>query len=341
MYVRSGITVQNVFWDSWRVVLISAVWAVMLVYLREIQGYTFLAVPTLPVTTIGVMVSFYLGFKNNSAYDRWWEARKIWGAIVNDSRTWANHALNLVSPSGEAGDPTAGILVHRHLAWVNALAYQLRKTSRLKEGTHRRSFDHRLAEASNLPTASPVCYERHLPEWEAEEIRPLANPATHIVRKQGAHLQELLRQDRLDNNRMVEMMQVLGRLYDSQGKCERIKNTVFPWQVTFFGRLFTWVFILLLPLALVDTFEKEIEVQDLGGLLAHEYVFTMVPFSVLIAWLFFIFEKVGESCEDPFEGGTTDTPVTALTRTIEIDLQQMLGEPDIPERITPIDGVLY
>lgn len=341
MYVRNGITAASVFWDSWRVLLISGAWSTLVVYLHEIRGVEAIAAPVLPVTTIGIVVSFYLGFKNNSAYARWWEGRKIWGAIVNDSRTWGNQALHLVSPADQPGDTTAHILIHRHLAWVNALALQLRKRSRLQVGRHQRTFDHRLPYVSELPTASPACYEGHLPEKEAGAIRALVNPATHIVRHQGAHLQALLHQGRLDNNRMVEMMQVLGRLYDWQGKCERIKNTVFPWQVTFFGRMFTWIFILLLPLAFVDIFEKETREHQLSGLLSHEYMFTMVPFSMLIAWLFFIFEKVGESCEDPFEWGTTDVSIAALARTIEIDLQQMLGEEDIPAPAAPIEGVLY
>lgn len=342
MHLRNGITSKHLFWDSWPLLLISGAWSALVTYLFEIRGYEAIAVPTLPVATIGIVVSLYLGFKSKSAYDRWWEARQIWGQVVNDSRTFANQALNLISRPDGAEDP-APVLVHRHLAWVNALAYQLRKKSRLKVGPHQRVFDYRIEDTSTLPTASPAAYERHLAEGEAEEIRHLANPATHILRLQGAHLHVLMRRGQLENNRIVAMMRVVGQLYDCQGKCERIKNTPFPRQITFFGLVFTWIFILLLPLAFVDPFAEQAE-KAMGGkeiVSFHVYMLAMVPFSMVVAWIFFMLEKVSESCEDPFEWGTTDVPIAALTRTIEIDLLQMLGESAVPEPLLPRQGVLY
>jgi len=136
-------------------------------------------------------------------------------------------------------------------------------------------------------------------------------------------------------------MQLISQLYDCQGKCERIKNTPFPQQITYFGRLFTWVFIFLLPLAYVDYFTAHADAENLTGLVAIEYVLTMVPFVTLISWLFFLLEKVSESCEDPFEWGSTDVPIAAIRRTIEIDLLEMVGETFVPKPVQAIRGIMF
>jgi len=340
MYLRQGISAKSLFWDSWRVVVIAAVWSAAVVYFHYVAKWQALALPPLTVTTIGVAVSLYLGFKTTQAYSRWWEARQIWGSIVNDSRTWANHALTLIDPA----EPPAGDrarLIRRHLAWVNALAYQLRARSKLTVSDRHHIFDYRYGDGTDLSTGTPECYRRHLTKAEYDRVEPKANTATQIALLQGEALQGLRRAERLDDNRMVEMSQVLARFYDSQGKCERIKNTQFPWAITLFGRIFTWIYIVLLPVAFVDSFEQEMLAHDLDGVIQVEYMFAMVPFTTLISWFFYMWEKISESCEDPFEGGTSDIPISALTRTIEIDLLQMIDADDVPEPAKPVAGVLY
>lgn len=338
MYVRHGINSRHIARDSWHVVVASTIWSSFVVLMFEVVGFRSIAIPIEPVTTIGIVVSLYLGFKSASAYDRWWEARKVWGSIVNDSRIWANDALTFVTGAGPA---EARTLVLRHLAWVNALAYQLRKNTRLKAADHQHIFDRRLNDITRFSVGNKDCYRHYLTPEEVEEISQYANPAVHIIRKQGVHVQALLNSGAIDNNRVVGMAEVLGRFYDSQGMCERIKNAPFPRQITHFGRLFTYVFIVLMPFALLDAFATE--AQEIGGDTKglKEYMFALVPFTVLISWLFYMMEKVSESCEDPFEWGTTDVPIAAITRTIEIDLLQMLGDTDLPQPVEPLNGVLY
>ncbi|MCP4327688.1 MAG: hypothetical protein GY791_04530 [Alphaproteobacteria bacterium] len=342
MYVRSGITAKHLFRDSWLFLVFAALWASLVVYVHEILGLKFVAIPLLPVTTVGIAVSLYLGFKSNSAYDRWWEARQLFGLIVNYSRAWASAAQNLIYAPDKEVDPTVQReLIRRHLAWVNALAYQLRKTGRLKESHVTHLFDHRKVFDDPAFHQDPESYRRYLSPAEVEEMERYANPATHILNRQAKRLRELAQDGFLDSYRLVEMMGLLTEFHNYQGKCERLKNTPFPRQVANFGLMFTWVFILLLPLAFVDTFEAELTIHRLSGLLGHEYMFTMVPFTVLISWVFFIMEKVSDSTEDPFEGGATDVPISAITRTIEIDLLQMAGDEEVPPPLQPIDGVLY
>ena len=344
MYVQKGINFRHVFRDSLFLLTFALFLAMFVDYVHDVLGYSALALPTLPVTTIGVVVSLYLGFKTTSAYNRWWEARKIWGSIVNDSRTWAQHCLNVLDlPDGEDGKPSpeARQLIRQHLAWVNALSYQLRKSSRLKISKYQGVFDNRIDTSKLLSTSTPDRYQSFLSPDQVAAVSDKVNPAVHIVCLQGKILKQLRLQGHLDDNRFVEMSQVLARLYDNQGKCERIKNTPFPRQITYFGRVFTWVFIVLLPFAFVEAFEKLTEIHHFDEKLSHEYMLILIPFNMMISWVFYLLEKVSDSCEDPFEGGATDVPISHLTRVIETDLLQMIGETDIPKPYQPHDGVLY
>ncbi|MCP4385487.1 MAG: hypothetical protein GY798_29415 [Hyphomicrobiales bacterium] len=343
MYVRRGINARDLLADSWVFLVGATVWALLIAYLNAVREYPFIAIPIAPVTTIGIAVSLYLGFKSTSAYNRWWEARKIWGDIINRSRDWGNSVYNLMIMS-EDGQPDQAIraeLISRHLAWVNALAYQLRDRSRLKTTDANRVFGHRRRFDESQFHQSRETYRLHLGAEEAAEIEANANVATHILRRQGDRLRELAEAGILDSYRHVAMMTMLGAFYDAQGKCERIKNTPFPRQVANFGLVFTWIFIFLLPLAFVDVFGQETVSHHFSRILTLEYMLVMVPFTVLISWVFFIMEKVSDSTEDPFEGGVTDVPISSLCRVIEIDLKQMMMAEEVPEPLKPVDGVLY
>ncbi len=346
MYVQRQISFRHLFNDSWRLVLLTAIWAMIVVYCHEILGLVIFSVPVVPVSTVGIAVSFYLGFKSTSAYGRWWEARKIWGAIVNDSRIWGNEVFALIFAHDEKVDKqldpkVRAELIHRHLAWINAMAHQLRQRSRLKDSQVTRIFDHRLVVEGVEYHHLPESYQRFLSESEREEMAAKENPATHILRRQGDRLRELAQAGFLDDNRLVQMVSTLNAFYTYQGQCERIKNTPFPRQVANFGQIFTWLFIFLLPLAFVEIFGTAAENHDLESLLQSQYMITLVPFTVLVSWVFFIMEKVSDNTEDPFEGGVTDVPISSLCRVIEVDLKQMLDDPDIPQRQAAVDGVIY
>jgi len=126
------------------------------------------------------------------------------------------------------------------------------------------------------------------------------------------------------------MMATIRDFYQEQGRAERIKNTPFPRQYAYFSKVFTWIFVLLLPLAMVNEFEK----------LGEGFLWLTIPFSTVISWVFMTMEIVGDSSEDPFENFINDVPMTALCRNIEIDLREMLGETELPPRMLPVDGIL-
>lgn len=324
------------------IVLLSAAWAGVVFVLYAHAGMRFLRVPFLPIATIGTAVAFYVGFKNNASYERFWEGRKVWGGIVNASRTWATSVMSYVDP-GDDAERTAQTrrrLIHRQLAWINALRLQLRKQSRFFDKparpTRRRLENH--AEVMRNDWDKEIA-----PFLDAEEFTELsarANPATHILTRQATDIAQLQRENRLDLFRQLDLMGVIEELYGLQGKCERIKNTPFPRQYAEFSRYFTRVFIFLIPFGMIDVFADSID--DAKTML--DTVFAIVPMlfaSGLITWVFTTMEGIGDASEDPFERSMNDVPMNALCRTIEIDLREMLGETELPEKEPAVDNLLY
>jgi len=184
-------------------------------------------------------------------------------------------------------------------------------------------------------------YHEFLEQEECSAAEKFHNPPYFLMLQQAKDLRNLADVGILNPVRHTAMIELLGRLTASYGACERIKFTPFPRQVTLFGRLFTWILVVMLPLAFLDVFEKEAILYDLGAYLTRGYVFALTPFAVLISWIFLMMEKVSESHEDPFEGGVNDVPLSAVLRLIEIDVKQALEHEDIPEPLQPVDDTLY
>ncbi|MCA9655756.1 MAG: hypothetical protein H6712_08290 [Myxococcales bacterium] len=318
-------------------------WAAFVYALHAYAGLGFLRVPFLPISTIGTAVAFYVGFKNNSAYERFWEGRKIWGGIVNASRTWANNVLSYVDVGDEEGEPgrsTRRELVHRQLAWINALRLQLRRRSRFEDAPARSTRRRLGRHGSHMRNDWEQELRPFLSAEELAEVSRNANPASHLLLTQGRRLAGLVKAQRLDLFHQISMMEIVRELYDLQGKCERIKATPFPRQYAEYSRVFTRAFTFLVPFGLLDVFADHVE-ASMTTLQTLAPIIPMVIASGLIAWVFTTMEVIGDASEDPFERSMNDVPMNALCRTIEIDLRQMLGETELPEPEPPVDGILY
>ena len=309
MYVRKNIHWRVIWAYSWRDVLIITLYDTLAAILYGPLHIHVLDVPWQLVSIVGVAVSFYVGFKNSSAYSRFSEARTLWGGIVNRSRSWAwqvlanNHAAE--APGSYA--LWQHELVDRQIAWVNALRLHLRRQPELWE-------------TEVAPFLSGL---------EATAVRRQANPPAQLLLAQAHALREVGKHfNGLQQNSLIDELRELTSL---QGGCERIKTTPFPRQYAFSSQVFVWIFAALLPLGLFGEFNK----------LGHGNFWYTVPFSVLVSWVFITIELVGHISENPFENRMNDVPMSALCRTIEIDLRQMLGETGLPSPIQPIDGVLY
>lgn len=242
-----------------------------------------IAIPTI----IGTVISLLLAFKSNQAYDRWWEARMIWGAIVNDSRTLLRQVIGFYKDpdfSVEANEFKESF-AKRQAAWCYSLGQALRGKDPLKP-------------IKNLLTADEFRYvskHKHVPN----AILILHSRALKIAQEKG----------KINRYQQVEIDNTLTRLCDSMGKCERIKNTVFPTTYSLYIRFTLCLFIMLLPFGLTN----------LVGWL-------QIPLVTTIAAAFFLVEKMAIHLQDPFENRPTDTPVTTISTAIEKNLIQMVNE---------------
>lgn len=337
MYTRRSVRLGLIAQFAWWIVLLSGTWAAIVVAAHGIlipRGVD-CSLPIAPLGTIGVAVAFYVGFKNSQSYDRFWEARKIWGGIVNVSRAWANQVLSFISShhSSEAVDESVvkqvqRSMIYRHIAWINVMRFQLRRKTPWAY-VPKRSAKKYMQETDI--EAMKIQITELLAEEERQTICAQANAATQLLRWQSEELKRAIEKDHLiEEFRLMGMMELITEMYALQGKCERIKNTPFPRQYAHFSGVFVLIFSVLLPFGIVG------ELADRGT----PMVWLTVPISVVISWIFWTMESVGDSSEDPFENFINDVPMSALCRTVEIDLRQMLGETDVPEPLQPQNDIL-
>ncbi len=333
MYVKRNISWNILIRYSWKNLIFFSLWALAIFSVYLFLGWKHIDIPFQPLSIIGIAVAFYIGFKNSQSYDRFWEGRKIWGGIVNYSRTWAINVLSYIENDPEA----QRILIYRHLAWINALRIQLRQPSSfsIKENRAVEKIFDRHGERN------PVCsgLDSFLSPEEDADLENRKNVATHLIKNQGLHLKKLLNEEKITEFDKQIFHNNLEEMYNLQGKCERIKNTPFPRQYAYFSTLFTWLFVLLLPFGLLNVFENQLlEIRPTN---IWWFMSLMIFFSVLISWIFTSMEKIGSNSEDPFEGRINDVPMTALCRTIEIDLRDMLNEDNLPDKVQAKDNILY
>lgn len=338
MYIKRNIGWGTILRYGWKNILFFTTYATAIFILYDVLKLRFIGIPFQPLSVIGIAVAFYIGFKNSQSYDRFWEGRKIWGGIVNYSRTWTIQVLSFVnSDDVEFNSRMHQQLVFRHIAWINALRVQLRqpKSWAIKENRMvEKVFDKHDERNSSCNEA-----HKYVSLKEFSDLKNRVNPATHLVKNQALDVTQLRRDDIIDGFQEDQLQSILEEFYNLQGKCERIKNTPFPRQYGYFSKLFTWIFVLLIPFGLLDVFEDD--ATAIGSDLINWYMFLMIPFSVLISWIFTTMEIIGDNSEDPFEGRINDVPMTALCKTIEIDLRDMLNEKELPEPVQPKDNILY
>ncbi len=307
--------------------------------LFQLLHWKWLAIPWLPIAMIGTAVAFIVSFKNNASYDRMWEARKTWGALINASRAWGimvndyvtnRHALTPLLKSELKAIQQQ--LIYRHLAWLTALRYQLREP-RLWESlskAHNAEYrDSHYAVPEHTDQIADVIAP-HLSEAECTYLSSKKNKASQIIRLQSRQLRTLLEQGLIEDFRHMELEKLLLEFYNQQGVCERIKNTPYPRQFASLNLFFVRLFMFMVPFGMLQEF------QQLGGHL----IWLNIPFSALVCWVFHTMEKIGEVTENPFEGGPNDVPMNALTRNIEIDLKEMLDETDIAPALQPVNNIL-
>lgn len=290
-----------------------------------------LVIPWVAIALVGTATAFIIGFKNTQTYNRLWEARQIWGSIINTSRSWGIFVKDMI----QTDEKETQTLVYRHLAWLTALRYQLREPRVWENMTLKSNIEY--SSFYKIPEKQMSLEEAlkdFLNEKDLQHILNKRNRATHIIALQSAHLKQLKEQGKLSELNFIELEQLLVTLYDHQGKSERIKNFPYPRQFATVNQMFIRLFVSILPFGILHEFGK------LSELFGSWFVWLTIPCSVVVAFVFHLMERIGESTENPFEGGANDVPITNICRTIEIDLKEMLNEENIPAPTTPENNIL-
>ncbi len=272
-----------------------------------------------------------------------WEARKTWGGIINDSRSWGMMVDAYISdsflPEHSNIDELTAIkkrLIYRHIAWLYAHRSQLLVTTEWEtphENTESKSISYQQKQFGiGLVDDEITRTELKLFLEKSEHDRLIAhvNTATQIINEQSRDLANLRKQDIIDDFRHVELENVLRTFYELQGKNERIKKFPLPRQFALMSRIFVGIFILLLPFSMIPELMK---IDDWA-------LWLSIPLSALIGWVYVMMEVVGENTANPFQGLVYDIPMMSLCRVIEIDLREMLGETDLPDSVQAKNGVL-
>lgn len=342
MYTKRKFTAfEMAIWTRFETLLftlIVAIWAAAY-YMFDLA---WLKIPWTPLALIGTAVAFVIGFQNNSAYGRIWEARKIWGGIVNTSRTLGMYVQDMLT-NEYAKSPITEMqlqkeiqaVTYRHIAWMTALRHAMRAPKpweTIMSHKTNREWNMRPPEmdADLSEDLSP-----YISKDDLDHIMSKDNKQTALLYLQSHHLRKLKEQGILWEFSFLELEALLQELFTLQGKSERIKNFPYPRHFATLNHFFMWIFILLLPMALVPQFAE----IGLGFSEAHPFagkifVWFSIPFYVIVAWIFHTMERIGRTGENPFEGTANDVPISTIARGIEIDLRQNLGETkeSIPEQ---------
>lgn len=343
MLITKNISLANLLkWSGGHIIwLVLFMGGVTLLYKYEIIQ---LEIPWLPVSVIGTAVAFYVGFKNNQAYDRMWEARKIWGGIVNDSRSLGmmidGFVSNQFTKTKVDEKEIAQIkkrIIYRHIGWLYAHRNQLLIPTPWEHISQKGLVGFSAKRSINkygvgtiedeVASTQLKCF---LPKNEHERLLNYKNTATQIINEQSRDLKELREANLIDDFRHLEITRLLKSFYTLQGKNERIKKFPLPRQYANMSRIFVWIFIALLPFSMVP------ELMKLGQMA----LWVSIPVTALIGWVYLMMEVIGDYSENPFTGMANDIPMLSLCRTIEIDLREMLGEEELPPLIEAKKGIL-
>jgi putative membrane protein len=281
----------------WEKLLVLTVLAVVVTWTDgQLWGYK-ITLTAIPFTLMGLPLAIFLGFRNNSAYDRYWEGRKLWGELVQRCRNLARQCLSLVDPGQPLlpGDLRER-MIRRSIAYAHAVRHHLRETD---------------------PGADVAPW---LIDAEWQRVRPARNLPHFLMLEMGADLAALLRAGRIEPCLAPALDATLSALVAACTACERIKTTPIPFSYTLLLHRTAYLYCFLLPFGLVDTI----------GYLTPFVV-------AIVAYTFFGLDALGDEIEEPFGHSANDLPLEAICRTIEIDLRAALGDKDLPAPLTPVN----
>ncbi len=290
MMVNARGSVLGLLAWQWRWALLFTASATAAQLTHALLGWRHLELPTLPLAVVGGAIGIFASFRSNAGYARWWEARQLWGRLVNSSRHLASLALT-AAPGDEAR-----AMVRRQIAWAHVLRCTLRHQD---------------------PWADPDVLA-WTTEAEREAARADRNAAYAILHGQYESVARMVASGAASELRAQSLEATLAGLLDVQGGCERIERTPFPRAYGFIAERLIIAYGCMLPFALV---------KDLG--------WVAVPVNLLVCGAFTLISEVGRVLEDPFTMFWNGLPLSAMSKTVELNLRQRMGERDVPAAPQP------
>jgi putative membrane protein len=293
----------SVLSSIWKVLLVNVLLAIAVTIAHGDLGALKITLTPIPFTLIGLPLAIFLGFRNNAAYDRYWEGRKLWGSLIADTQNLARQCQTFIKDAVPADVSKLGLrddirvrILYRAIAYAHVLKHRLRGT------------DHGCELQALLQ-----------PE-ELEQMQRATNHPNFLMLQMGAHLRQCLLENRIDPYLAPVLDNTLSSIVATGIGCERIKTTPIPFSYTLLLHRTAYVYCFLLPFGLVDT------------------IGFMTPVVVaLVAYTFFGLDQLGDEIEEPFGLQENDLPLDAMCRTIEINLRESLGEKDLPPALQPVD----
>ncbi len=294
-----GSVLQRIYWKLGLNILLAILVTLAHGYLFDIK----ITVTTIPFTLIGLPLAIFLGFRNNTAYDRYWEGRKLWGDLNIRARVMARQCLSLINadmsvdPRNREGDVRVRV-VHRTIAHAHALRAQLR--GHMDDAAVQRWL-----------TAA---------DWEKVRHLPMNFRGDAIIQASAHDLANCMRQGLVDPLNYNKMDETLTFMTFAAASCERLLHTPMPFSYTLLLHRTAHLYCFLLPFGLVD----------MTGF--------MTPFVVaIVAYTFFGLDALGDELEEPFGMESNDLPLDAMCRSMEINLLHLLGDSDIPPPMQPVN----
>jgi len=320
---------------------------IIITVLYELLNIKWLQIPLTPVGLIGTAVAFMIAFQNNAAYDRIWEARKIWGGIVNASRSFIITVKDSFymhrAEASEDESLTIKTITDRHIAWLTALRYAMRSKKPWEasyEAYHRKEkFWYNVPE---LKTDLEVELAPYLSKEEFDYVMTQDNKPNALISLQSKHLRTLTDEKKFWDFSLLNLQKILQELTALQGKTERIKNFPYPKQYASIGYHFVHIFMWLLPMAIIPAFSRMgIELAKTNPFIGEYFIWLNIPVTVVVIWVFNTMLRIGLAGENPFEGSPNDVPISNISRGITRDILQIIGEDpaDIPAPFENVNNI--
>lgn len=315
---------------SRRGLLYMVVVSIIAVAIYSLPGTSGFSIPWPVTTVLGTTVGLVAGFKNSNVFTRATEAMQAFAQISAATRMWARLCRDFTDAA------TARTLVYRHIAWMTALRFALRRPMPWEGMARKVNREYRRRYQILEDTTSLKTELTGLLGDEAQPVLAAPLPAIRLLDQQVAEVNALLKDGKVPTQAYSEMIKVLRDLHDQQARCDRIKNAPYPRQYAIVSSMFVAIFCTLLPFGAAPVFAQ---MSSLGGVIGAIAIWLTIPFSALVGWMYMSLDLVGESTSNPFEGNANDVPISQITRDLEIELRACLGETNLPAPLLPVNGI--